>query len=192
MASPPPAARARDQRQRGANDPAVDGGHQVVALRGRDEGHRRDELSVFVDHPDQKLEHRLRPALRADGDDPLRVKAEPVGVKRAVQARNPFHLAVAHRDFAVLAMVELDAIAAFFLGHVTRGVTRAQDIGECEWRVGDEHQADAHTDRERAVVPDEVEFGDRLPQLVRDPFGVLRPNSSPPIRARVSPSRRRP
>ena len=129
---------------------------------------------MFVDHPDQKLEHRRRPDPRADGDDPLRVKAEPVGVERAVQARDPLHLAVANRQLAVLAMVELHAIAAFFLGHVTRGVARAQDVGERERRVGDKHQAGAHADGKRAVVPDEVKVGDGLPELVRDPFGMLR------------------
>jgi hypothetical protein len=49
----------------------IDRRHQVVALGGRDERHRRNHLVVRVDHPQQQLEMALGRIDGADADDRL-------------------------------------------------------------------------------------------------------------------------
>ena len=106
--------------------------------------------------------------LLADVDDVLRIEHEAILVERLLQAADPLHLAVPHRELAVVRMVDLHAVAALLLGHVAGGVGRAQDLGQREQPVLDVDQPDADADAERQVLPGEVEIGDGLAQLVGD------------------------
>ena len=118
-------AAARDQLERLADHPAIDRRHQVVALGGGNERHRRDHLIVRVDHAEQQLEVALGRIHRPDSDDRLREQAEAIGLQRALQPRHPLHFAVPDRELGILRVVDMDAIAALFLGHVARGVAGA-------------------------------------------------------------------
>ena len=80
---------------------------------------------------------------------------------------------MAECQLGVLGMVELHAIAAFFLGHVACGIAGGQDLGQRQRAVGHVDEADGNTDGECALVHDEVELRYRLAQRFCDAHRVL-------------------
>src|SRR5258706_367121 len=106
--------------ERGANDPAVDRGHQIVAFRRRDERHGRHQLAAFVEQAQQDFAVRAVLASGAQALDVLRVEHEPIFLERLLQPADPFHLALAHRQVAVLGVIQLHAVAAQLRGAFER------------------------------------------------------------------------
>ncbi|MNH23935.1 hypothetical protein D3C79_838470 [compost metagenome] len=57
------------------------------------------------------------------GGDFLGIQAEAVFLQRHVQTLHPGHLTEAQGQFRVIRMIDLDPVAALFLGHVARHVS---------------------------------------------------------------------
>src|SRR6185437_3029713 len=105
--------------------PAVEPGHQAIALRMRDEMRRQNEPAVGLAHPHQHL--RVRAPDAAHGDDRLTVERETILGERAIEARDPMHAARAQLDVAVACIVDLQAVASFLLGEVAGGLGATQE-----------------------------------------------------------------
>ena len=105
--------------------------------------------------------------------DILRIKDEAVLVQRPLQTPHPFHFALAHGKLVVFGVVNLNPVAAFFLGHEAGRVGCAHDIRDVHVTVFHVHQADAHADIECARSPHELEIHHRLAQFVGDPQGMV-------------------
>src|SRR6266699_2242935 len=160
--------------ERGANDPAIDRGHQIVAFRSRDECHGRHQLAAFIEQADQDFAVRAVLAPGVQALDVLRVEHEPVFLERLLQPADPFHLALAHRQVAVFGVIQLHAVAALFLRHVAGRVGRAHHVGQRERAVLYVHQPDADADAEGTCLPHEMEVGDGLSQLLANAQRVVR------------------
>ncbi len=155
----------------GLDDPAVDRHHHVVALGGRDEGARQDQVALGVLDADQHLVVAL--LVLAQADDGLRVQPEILALEGLVQARHPHHLAVALGQPQVRFLVQVDPVAAALLGQVAGLVGRDQELGHRLAVVVDLDHADAHAQLEGVVVPHEAEILDRLAQVVGDQHGLV-------------------
>ena len=123
---------------------------------------------MLVEHPDEQFGVASATAAHRDRRDVLGVQHEAVFLEGAVDHADPFHLALPRRQLAVVRAVDLHAVAALLLRHVAGGVGRTHDFGQRVEPAAEIDEADARPDAERPVVPDEVEFDDRLAQLVGD------------------------
>ena len=120
----------RQHAERRGDDPAIDVRHQVVSLGRRQELGRRDQLVVFVAQPQQELGVGRRLVVPPRAVNGLGEQAEAMLGQRAVQAIDPFHLAVAQRHFVAVRAVDLDPVAAVVLRHVAGGVGSGQHSGQ--------------------------------------------------------------
>ncbi|MOA39958.1 hypothetical protein D3C78_1617800 [compost metagenome] len=71
-------------------------------------------------------------------------------------------------------MIDLDPVAALFLGHVTSHVSSPQGRLQGRRRLGDMHQADTHGGHERPALPDKVQVLHGLAQPFGDFFRRVR------------------
>ena len=150
----------------GADHPAVDGGHQVVAFGGGNKGAGQDQVALGGLDADQHLE--VFAAGLAQADDGLRVQAEVLLLERFVQARYPLHLAEPARQPLVGVAVHVHAVAAALLGQVAGLVGCHQELGHRLAVARDLDHADGDAELEGALLPDEAEIADRLPQALGD------------------------
>ncbi|MNG07333.1 hypothetical protein D3C84_906280 [compost metagenome] len=140
-----------------AQHPAIDQGHQAIALGGRHEAAGADELAVLVLQAQENFQVHALP-LVAQGDDLLRVEAEAVLLQGRVDALHPAHLAHPQGQLGVVRLVGVHPVAAFFLGRVAGHVGGAQQRLQAALTFADLHQADADADREGPPVPGEAQI----------------------------------
>ena len=92
--------------------PTIDGGHELVALRGRHETIRPDGVAVVVDHPDQQLVVRARALRAGERQDELRVEPEAARVDRFAQLARDVDIGEAAHEARIVRVINLDAVAA--------------------------------------------------------------------------------
>jgi hypothetical protein len=157
---------------RAPHHPAVDRGHQVVALGGRDELLRHHQLAAVFAQPYQQLAGRrqLR-RLAAGGDDRLEVQFQATLVHRPGDATDPVHLAVTAGDFA--GVVQVHAVAAGILGGVAGYVGGAEQAGDAVGLRGDLDHADAGADAAGGLLPAEAVVEDSLADILGHAGGLL-------------------
>ena len=154
--------------ERGANDPAIDRGHQVIALGGRNESDRRNQLVPLVDQANEQLVVQDLGARSMHRMHRLRIQAEPVLRERAMQPVYPFHFAAAQRDFAVFGPIDLHAIAPLVLREVARGIGGGQHGRERVRPFGEITRPMLTPIVNDAVLPGEPKIDDRLAQRFGD------------------------
>ena len=109
----------RGERHRGADDPAVDVLHQVVALGGGDEFRRQHLIALFVEHANQHVEHAL--VLAEQARDRLLHEPEAVLHQRALDVLDPDLVVGLHARVGVGLVDRVHLIAAE-LAAAARGV----------------------------------------------------------------------
>ncbi len=80
-----------------ADDPALDRGQQVVALRRRHEAARRHQVAVLIDHAHEDLVMRLVAGIAAECNDFLPVEAEIAEFERVIDLRDEPQIGVLPR-----------------------------------------------------------------------------------------------
>src|SRR5215471_20598906 len=101
---------------------------------------------MFVDHTDQQFDVETPFGPCANWDDLLGVEAESILLKRLMDSADPLHLPTAQRNFPVVALVELNAVAALVLGYIARGIRRAQGLRRGKQSARDIYHADTYGD----------------------------------------------
>jgi len=135
-----------------AHHPAIDGRHDVVALRRGDKLGRRHDGSALVPQSQHQLEvlPLLRP--RLDRHNGL-VETIRSGSRRGHAPAWKTQCISRWRSGMSVRLVELDAISARILGRIARHVGGAHDIGDGRNFMGDLHDADARANREHPALP---------------------------------------
>src|SRR5690606_20349505 len=146
------------------DDPSVDRRRQAVPLRGRDEQLRRHERPVLVAHPQQQLVVRAGREPRLQWLYRLAKQLEPAFLQRIADARRPLHFLAALHQVDVVFLIAVDTVPARVLRRRTGAVGGRQQRGDIVRRRRDRHDADACTEAERTLVPDELELLDQLAQ----------------------------
>ena len=149
-------------RQCIADHPAIDGGHQPVALGRRQEGAGQHHATVLVAQPQQQFDAGGGVAA-IQRHDLLVVQQQAVLLDGPAQPARPFHLALAPRGLVVLA-VHVHTVAAVLLGQVAGGVRPGQQVLQRGLLLVHHHHADAGADGVGAVLPDEHQRLDALAQ----------------------------
>ncbi|MCZ7561703.1 MAG: hypothetical protein M5U30_18075 [Burkholderiaceae bacterium] len=136
--------------ERAAQHPAVDLGHQAVALRSRNEACRRKNLAAGVAHPDQSLvaERRLRIAQR---DDRLQLHEEALDRQALLHARDELDLVEIFDQCGTGCVIGDDGRASRCLRLAARPVARGERIGRAHVLEDPDH-ADARRDVEGLVL----------------------------------------
>lgn len=151
--------------QRSGDHPAVDGGHDAVALcRGYERGWR-DDLALLVAQPQQHLEMQAALAIGLQRCNALCVQAKALLLQRRAYARDPFHLADVAGVFAVVAAVDIDAVAAALLGAVAGHVGHAQQVLGRLDLAADVDQSNAQSCAQHLLAPVHVQGFGSLAQL---------------------------
>ena len=113
----------------------------------------------------------VSPAFARDADDALRIQLEASVFDRARDAAHPLHLAMPVG--AVVAFVDLHAIAAAVLGRVTGDVGGGQHRGGAGGVARDAHHADARAHRQAVGAPQEAIAVNGLADAVGDALRLL-------------------
>src|ERR1700704_4839375 len=151
-----------------AHDPAVDGRHEAMALRLREEGVGGLPPPMLVRQAQQNLAPRTCRVLRRQRYDRLRVQLKAALVHRSGEARDPSALHLLLEPSGRLRLRDMDAVASGVLGGVTGFVGGAQDVSRASARGGDRDDADAGAQREAPLPPDVTELFDRPLELPGD------------------------
>src|SRR5208282_6416318 len=112
--------------QRILDDPVIDKGHEIVALRGRYEIARARYRSVLVHEAEEDLRLGLEVDRVGKGDYRLLVEHEAALLGGLVDLRDPFHVAAALLVLGVLRVEYVDPVPALFLGEVACVVGRRE------------------------------------------------------------------
>ncbi|MCY1423494.1 hypothetical protein D9M71_392060 [compost metagenome] len=123
-----------------AHHPAVQRGHQAIALGGGNEAVREDDAAALVVQAQEDLD-MPGAFMGSKGGNFLGIEAETVFFQGHVQALDPSHLAKAHGQLAVIGVIHLHAVAALLLGHVAGHVGGPQRGFEGGRPLGNMHQA---------------------------------------------------
>ncbi len=99
--------------------PAIQRGHESVALGGRNEVVRHDHSPGLVAQTQENFNVPYFAHFALYRCYFLRIKAKAILVHCHVQPLYPGHLAKTHRQRQVIHAIRLDPVAASFLGHVT-------------------------------------------------------------------------
>ena len=166
-----PAEAALQQFDGTVHHPAVHHDHDVVAFGRRNELVGRHQRAVLVAQADHQLEERRVAGGRADADDALRVQLEPAVFDGARDAPDPLHFAMAVG--AVVAFVDLHAVAAAVLGRVTGDVGRRQHRRGTGGVARDAHDADARAHRQAVGAPQEAVAVNGLANAVGHALGLF-------------------
>src|SRR6185312_6897216 len=124
--------------------PAIDGRHELVALRGRHETLRAERMAVIVDHANQQLVMRSRAFRAGERQYELCVEAKAPGVYRVAQLSGNVDISKAPHETHVVGLVNFHAIAAAVLGGLARGLGCGE--GMHELASSGIEQGDANTD----------------------------------------------
>ena len=130
----------RSERHRGADDPAVDVLHQIVALRRGNEFGRKHLVALFVEHAHQHVEHSL--VLAEQARDRLLHQPEAVLHQRALDVLDP-DLVVGLYAGIGIGLVDRVHLIAAELPAAARGVHCVGDRGR-DVRIGRRQQPQAH------------------------------------------------
>lgn len=163
----------RQRGQRSGDHPAVHRGHDAVALGRGNEGGRRDDLALLVAQPQQHLEMQAPLAVGLQRCNALGVQAKALLLQRHAYACHPFHLADVASVLAIVAAVDVDAVAAALLGAVAGHVGHAQQVLGRLDLAADVHQADAQPRAQHLLAPVHVQGLGRLAQLLGNAQGGL-------------------
>ena len=158
-----------DHRQHGADDPAIDARHEVIAFGGADESRGRHRFAVGVDHAQQNFRIAGADAGGREAGRALDCQLQSTLVDRAVEARRPVHFFLANIDLRVGVGIDLDPVTPLVLGGIAGEIRQAHDRGDVVAVTVDRDQADADADLETTVALVEADFANRLAQL----FGAL-------------------
>ncbi len=159
--------------QRSGDHPAVHRGHDAVALGRGNEGGRRDDLALLVAQPQQHLEMQAALAVGLQRCNALGVQAKALLLQRRAYARHPFHLADMARVLAIIAAVDIDAVAAALLGAVAGHVGHAQQVLGRLHFAAYVHEADAQPRAQHLLAPMNVQGLGSLAQLFGNAQGGL-------------------
>ncbi|MNK98382.1 hypothetical protein D3C87_1187440 [compost metagenome] len=107
--------------------------------------------------------------------DFLRVQAEPILFQRHVQALHPSHFAETQGQFRVVGVIDLNTVAALFLGHVARHVGSTKRGFEGGRVLRNMHQTDTHGGHEWPALPYEVQVLHGQAQVLGNFLRRLRP-----------------
>src|SRR6266566_5203832 len=151
-----------------AHDPAVDGRHEAMALRLREEGVGGLHTPMLVRQAQQNLAPRTCRVLRRQGYDRLRVQLKVALVHRSGEAHDPSALHLLLEPRGRLRLRDMDAVASRVLGGVAGFVGGAQDVSRASARGGDRDDADADAQREAPLPTYVAELFDRSLELPGD------------------------
>ena len=146
--------------------PAVDVRGQVEAFGGGQESTRRNERAVGIAHSHQHfgVHTTLRRVHRLYA---LGEQDETVFVQCLADARGPLHFAVSRAHRLVGVEPGVHAVAAGFLGGITRCIGRLHDGRGVVPAPVHRHQADAGADAEAPPIVHEAEFIHAVADLLR-------------------------
>src|SRR5881398_1438775 len=153
-----------------AHDPSVDGRHQAMALRLREEGIGGLHPPPLVRQAQQNLAPRTCRKLRCEGYDRLSVQLKLALVYGSGEAHDPSGLDLLVDPGGRLRLPDMDAVASGVLGGVAGFVGGAQHVSRASARGGDRDDADANAQREAPLRPYVAELFDRPLQLPGDLF----------------------
>ena len=160
------------KRHRGADHPAVDVLHQIVALGGGDELRGQHLVALFVEHAHQHVEHAL--VLAEQARDRLLHQPEAVLHQRALDVLDPDLVVGLYAGIGVGLVDRVHLIAAE-LAPAARGVDRVGDRGG-DVGIGGWQQPQAHGDGggEVLLVEHEGMFVDALDDVLGPGLHVAR------------------
>ena len=137
----------RGEGHRGADHPAVDVLHQIIALGGGDELGRQHLVALFVEHAHQHVEHAL--VLAEQARDRLLHQAESILHQGALDVLDPDLVVGLHARVGVGLVDDVHLVAAELApapGGADRIGDRGADVGICR-----RQQPQTHRDRGRRV-----------------------------------------
>ena len=165
--------RRRNQPAKGIlHHPAIDGRHEVIAFRRSNEMIRRHQLTLLVAHADEQFEITAHfwSLQRHDG---LPVQLEAPFLKRGVDTRRPLHLATASHQIKIVFLEAMDPVATGFLRRIAGAIGSRQRCGYIG-RLGVEgDQADARSEAEGTLTPNEPEAADCFAQAISEAQGLI-------------------
>src|SRR2546429_184192 len=153
-----------------ADDPSVDGGHEAMALRLREERVGGLHTPTLVWQAQENLAPRTGRKLRCQGYDRLSVQLKLALVYGSGEAHDPSGLELLVDPGRHLRLREMDAVASCVLRGIAGLVGGAQHVSRASARRGDGDDADADAPREAPLPPRVPEVFDRPLQLPGDLF----------------------
>src|SRR5438552_3044752 len=118
-----------------AHDPSVDGRHEAMALRLREEGVGGLHTPMLVRQAQQNLAPRTCRVLRRQGYDRLRVQLKLAIVHRSGEAHDPSGLDLLVDPGGRLRLRDMDAVASGVLGGVAGLVAAAPAAASASTRA---------------------------------------------------------
>src|SRR5256884_6278387 len=182
-----------------AHDPPVDGRHEAMALRLRQERVGGLNPPTLVGQAQENLAPRTCRNLRCQGHDRLSVQLKLALIDRSGEAHDPSGLDLLLDPGGRLRPRELDAVASPVLGGIAGLVGGAQHVSRASALRRDGDDADADAQRE-APLPQpyrkssiaRLSFPAVSSPLVSEQYPHRTPDSSPPRRASGAPLPHRP
>ncbi len=153
--------------QRLVDHPAVDAGHQVEALGGRDEGARRSHLAIRIVQSQQQLVVPVAVAAGADRDDLLRLQLEAVVLQGLAQPAGEEYVTVLALHFLMAELVHRNPVAPGMLGRVAGHVGLAHQFAGAARGGGKGGDTDARAHVVEPPFPGEAHRADLLDELAR-------------------------
>src|SRR5207302_9053975 len=153
-----------------AHDPSVDGRHEPMALRLREERVGAFHTPTLVGETQENLAPRTCRKLRCQGYDRLSVQLKLALVYGSGEAHDPSGLDLLVDPGGRLRLRDMDAVASRVLGGIACLVGGAQHVNRASTRSGDRDDADANAQREAPLPPYVAELFDRPLQLPGDLF----------------------
>ncbi|MNK70954.1 hypothetical protein D3C87_903940 [compost metagenome] len=108
------------------NYPTIQLTHQTIALGCGNETVRQNHPPGFIMQTQQNLDMPTVVVTRLERSDFLGVQTKTVFFQGHVQALHPGHLTKAQGQFGIVSVIDLHAVTALFLGHVTGHICGTQ------------------------------------------------------------------